>query len=209
MYEVLKRPLDLLSATLVFVVFSPLFIILPVLIKLDSPGPVFYRQRRVGQDGKTFYIFKFRNMNQNADQILIKDKQFAQKFKKKSGWKLDEDPRVTRVGKFLRKSSLDELPNIFNIFKGEMSMVGPRANRQDQVGDEIQEQLKNYPHLKSDVQAVLSVKPGLTGPWQVSGRNDLSWDERIKLDADYARRRSLWYDLLIILKTPFAMLNKW
>jgi lipopolysaccharide/colanic/teichoic acid biosynthesis glycosyltransferase len=209
MYDFFKRLLDLASASLVLLIFSPLFVIIPILIKLDSPGPVFYRQRRVGKNGKEFFIYKFRNMVQDADKILIKDKEFAKKFKKKTGWKLDGDPRITRVGKYLRKLSLDELPNIFNIFRGEMSMVGPRANRKDQAGDEIKEQLNNYPHLKEEVKSVLSVKPGLTGPWQVSGRNDLPWDQRIRLDAEYARRRSLWYDLLVILKTPLAMINKW
>lgn len=211
MYEISKRILDLLSATAVLILFSPVFLIMPILIKLDSPGPVFYKQRRVGKDGKEFLIFKFRNMYTNADEMVMKDPVFSKLFKKKSGWKLDmdKDPRITRVGKFLRKYSLDELPQLFNIFNGDMSMVGPRAYRRDSVGDEIEEQLKNYPQLRKKMKMVLSVKPGLTGPWQTSGRNDLSWDQRVNLDEAYAQRKSFLYDIWVILKTPGSMLSKW
>lgn len=211
MYESSKRILDILSATTVLIIFSPIFIIVPILIKLDSPGPVFYKQRRVGKNSKEFFIYKFRNMYTNADEMVMKDPEFRKLFKKKTGWKLDmdHDPRITRVGKFLRKYSLDELPQIFNILNGEMSMVGPRAYRRDGVGDEIEEQLKNYPHLRKKMKLVLSVKPGLTGPWQTSGRNNLSWDQRVILDEAYAKRKSLIYDFWILLKTPRAMLSKW
>ncbi len=211
MYEFCKRVLDILSSSAVLIIFSPVFLVVPILIKLDSPGPVFYKQRRVGKDGKEFFIFKFRNMYTNADEMLMKEPKFRKLFKKKSGWKLDmdHDPRITRVGRFLRKYSLDELPQLFNIFNGDMSMVGPRAYRRDGVGDEIEEQLKNYPQLRKKMKMVLSVKPGLTGPWQTSGRNDLSWDQRVNLDEAYAKRKSLLYDIWILLKTPGSMLSKW
>lgn len=209
MYDFFKRLLDLVSAILVFVVFFPVFVIAPILIKLDSRGPVFYKQRRVGKNGKNFLIWKFRNMVFDADKILIEDSGFNKRFKKKAGWKVQDDPRITRVGKWLRKFSIDELPQLINILKGEMSMVGPRAYRRDKAGDEIEEQLKLYPKLRKQMELVLTVKPGLTGPWQTSGRNNLSWDKRVKLDADYASRKSILYDIWLILKTPFAMVSKW
>lgn len=211
MYTVAKRLLDLVTTSGVMLVFTPVWIFVPLLIKLDSAGPVFYKQRRVGKDGKEFYIHKFRTMYTNADKLLLDNEEFRKKFKKKSGWKFDadNDPRITRVGRWLRKFSLDELPQLLNIFNGDMSMVGPRAYRRDDVGDEIAEQLKLYPELKKEMQQALTVKPGLTGPWQTSGRNKLSWDQRVKLDAEYARKRSLWYDIVILLRTPQAMLSKW
>lgn len=211
MYEPLKRLLDLASATAVLIIFSPVFIAIPILLKLDNPGPIFYKQRRVGKDGETFDIYKFRTMVTNADEMLLKDLVLNKRFKKKSGWKFDNenDPRITKVGKFLRKFSLDELPQIFNILNGDMSMVGPRAYRRDDVGDEIAEQLKLYPELKEEMQIALTAKPGLTGPWQTSGRNKLAWDQRVHLDAAYARRRNLLYDIYLILKTPASMLSKW
>jgi len=211
MYHISKRLLDLTSATIVLVIFSPVFLIAPLLIKLDSPGPIFYKQRRVGKDDKEFMMYKFRNMVQNADQILIEDHQFNKKLKKKTGWKVDanHDPRITKIGKWLRKFSIDELPQLINIFKGEMSMVGPRAYRNDQAGNEIEEQLKLYPQLRKQMQSVLTVKPGLTGPWQTSGRNILPWDQRVNLDAEYASQKSILKDIYLILKTPFVMLSKW
>ena len=211
MYSILKRLLDITTSLCVLVLFSPIFIIAPILIKIDSKGPIFYRQRRVGKDGKEFYIYKFRNMVSNADAMLLQDHEFNKRFKKKTGWKFQShhDPRITKVGKFLRKFSLDELPQVFNILKGDMSMVGPRAYRKDDVGDEIEEQLQLYPELREKMKLALTVKPGLTGPWQTSGRNKLPWDERVRLDSEYAQKKSIIYDLYLILKTPFAMLSQW
>ena len=211
MYSFVKRCFDIVSATGVLIIFSPVFLIVPILIKLDSPGPVFYKQRRVGKDGKEFYIYKFRNMFTDADAMVLNDPVFRKLFKKKSGWKMDmdKDPRITRVGMFLRKYSLDELPQIFNILNGDMSMVGPRAYRRDNVGDEIEEQLKLFPELREEMAIALTVKPGLTGPWQTSGRNQLAWDQRVKLDAEYARKQNLWYDIQLVLRTPQSMLSKW
>lgn len=212
MFEALKRITDILAALFVIVLFSPLLILISIAIPLDSPGPIIYKHRRVGKKGKIFYLWKFRSMFDKADEHFMKDKKFLKSFKRKEGWKFSDaskDPRITRVGRFTRKYSLDELPNLFNILVGDMSIVGPRAYRKDDLGDEIAEQLKLFPHLKDELSVALSVKPGLTGPWQTSGRNKVSWDQRVKLDAAYARQKSIWKDFLIVLKTPFAMFNKW
>ncbi|MCL4397611.1 sugar transferase [Patescibacteria group bacterium] len=212
MYDILKRTTDILSALFVITLFSPLLLLIALAIKLDSPGPCIYKQRRVGKDGKIFFIWKFRSMFDNVDKMLAKDREFMKNFKKKEGWKLpaNQDPRITRVGRFIRKYSLDELPNLWNILAGDMSMVGPRAYRNDDIfGDEIAQQLKFFPGLKKELDVALSVKPGLTGPWQTSGRNAISWDRRVALDAAYARNKSIWRDFVIVLKTPLAMFNKW
>lgn len=154
-------------------------------------------------------------MYDQAENLLLKDKEFMKNLKKKEGWKLeaDQDPRITRVGRFTRKYSLDELPNLWNILNGDMSIVGPRAYRNDDIfGDEMAQQLKFYPGLEKELKIALSVKPGLTGPWQTGGRNKITWDKRVKLDAEYAKNKSIlsiWRDFLIVLKTPFAMFNKW
>lgn len=212
MYDIIKRVIDIASSLAVLVIFSPLLLLIAIGIKLDSPGPLIYKQKRVGKGEKPFYIWKFRSMYENADNIVAKNKEFLKKFKKKEGWKLpaEQDPRITRVGRFIRKYSFDELPNLWNILIGDMSMIGPRAYRSDDVfGDEIEQQLKFYPQLKDELKVALSIKPGLTGPWQTSGRNKISWDKRVLLDAKYAREKSLWNDFLILLKTPLAMFNIW
>jgi lipopolysaccharide/colanic/teichoic acid biosynthesis glycosyltransferase len=212
MYDKVKRLIDISTALVVGLIFSPLILLICIAIKVDSEGPIIYKQRRVGKDGKIFYIWKFRSMYDKVDEKLKNNKTFMKSFKKKEGWKLEAnvDPRITRVGRFTRKYSLDELPNLWNIFVGDMSMIGPRAYRNDDIfGDEIAEQLKIYPDLKKKLKVALSVKPGLTGPWQTSGRNELSWDKRVELDAKYATQKSLWQDFKILLKTPLVMFNKW
>ena len=212
LYNPTKRLIDTVSVFVLAIIFSPVLIILPILIKLQSPGPVLFRHRRVGKAGKEFYLYKFRSMYHNADQILLKDKALTQRFKTQSGgWKIParEDPRITPIGRFMRKFTFDEFPQLINVLKGEMSLVGPRPYRKDEVGDEIEEQLEKHPHLREEIKVLLSVKPGITGPWQTSGRNIIPWDKQIQFGADYARRHSLFYDLWIILKTPFAMLSKW
>lgn len=212
MYEILKRITDILAAVFVILLFSPLLILIAVGIKLDSPGPVIYKAKRVGKNGRIFDMWKFRSMVDDADSFLLKHPEYMKVFKQKEGWKFSdagEDPRITRVGRFIRKYSLDELPNLWNIINGDMSMIGPRAYRKDAVGDEIAEQLKIYPNLKEELNIALSIKPGLTGPWQTGGRNKLAWDKRVELDAAYAKEKSIWKDFIYVLKTPFAMLNRW
>ena len=160
--------------------------------------------RSTGKNSKLFKMYKFRSMMPNAHEILRQNPKFAMLLNeyKKGSYKLKNDPRVTHVGKFLRKHSLDEVPQFINVLKGEMSIVGPRAY----YPDELREQQKKYPNTQESVKIVLSVKPGITGFWQVSGRSEINFDKRIEMDADYVRERSILYDLNIILKTPWAMI---
>lgn len=150
-------------------------------------------------------MYKFRSMVKNAHEILINDPQFRILYEeyRRGSYKLKYDPRITRVGKFIRKYSIDEVPQFVNVLRGQMSVVGPRAY----YPDELRDQQKEYPHTKEAVKVVLSVKPGITGVWQISGRSDINFDKRIHLDAEYAKRRSILYDLMIIFKTPSAMLS--
>jgi len=205
-YETVKRILDIFMAIVLLIVFAPVFILVPILIRLDSPGPVFADiPPRVGKDKKLFRMYKFRTMIANAHQLLRTDPKFRRLYEeyKKHSYKLKDDPRVTRVGKILRRFSLDELPQVFNVLKGEMSIVGPRAY----YPDELEEQQKVYPQTKKYVKELLKIKPGITGYWQVHGRSEINFDKRVKMDAYYARQRSILQDLKIILKTPWVMIS--
>ena len=205
LYDTLKRILDLTVATILAILFLPIWIIVPILIRLDSPGPIIFSHKRVGKNGKPVDIYKFRSMVHNADEILHKqDKKLLEEFKK-GDWKLQNDPRITRLGRMLRALTIDEFPQLLNVFKGEMSMIGPRAY----VAKELEEQQQKYPETKPLIKDILSVKPGITGPWQTSGRNEIPFNQRAKMDAKYARQRSIWNDILILLRTPRAMLSKW
>ena len=192
----LKRSFDLISSSLLIVLLSPLFLVIAVLIKLDSKGGVFFRQKRIGQGGKEFFLYKFRSMIDGAEGLInkIADKNEA------DGpiFKIKEDPRITGAGKFLRRFSLDELPQIFNVFTGRMSMVGPRPPLPTEV------KKYNEWHWKR-----LRVSVGITGLWQVSGRSQLPFDEMIKLDIFYIENWSLWLDIKILLKTiPVVISSK-
>jgi lipopolysaccharide/colanic/teichoic acid biosynthesis glycosyltransferase len=206
-YDLAKRAIDLTASTILIILFLPIWIIVPILIRLDSDGPILYFQKRVGRYGRPFKIFKFRTMINNAEEYWKEHPDLYEKFKQGS-WKLtlDEDPRVTRLGKILRQTSIDEFPQVFNIFLGSMSLVGPRPMRQIEINDA----LKRFgSDLQTDIDLSLTAKPGLTGIWQVSGRNDVPWDRRVRLDAKYAAARYLIDDLKIIVKTPLAMISKW
>lgn len=206
LYDPVKRIIDVLVTTIIIIVFSPLLILIPILIKLDSHGPVFVEQStRVGKGKKLFYMYKFRSMIANARELLRVDPKFRRLYEeyKSSSYKLKNDPRITKVGRFLRRFSLDELPQVFNILKGEMSLVGPRAY----YPDELKNQQKVYPKTSEYVKEILKAKPGITGYWQVTGRSEVNFDKRVKMDADYVRRRSISSDLVIIAKTPWAMLS--
>jgi len=177
-----------------------------VAIKLNSPGPVFADvPERVGKDGKKFKMYKFRSMIVNAHQMLREDPKLKDLYSqyKKGSYKLKKDPRITSIGKILRKHSIDEIPQLINVLRGEMSLVGPRAY----YPDELDHQSKQYPKTKKLVQRVLSVKPGITGLWQVSGRSEINFDKRIAIDATYVDKLSLMKDIKIIIKTPLVMLT--
>ncbi len=206
-YQQKKRILDLVVASILLVVFLPFWIVIPILIYLDSGKPIIFKHERVGKNGSRFMILKFRSMVPNAHEILHNgDPELLEKFKR-GDWKIrmQEDPRITPLGRFLRTFTIDEFPQLINVLKGDMSMVGPRAY----VKKELDEQTKKYPETKKYVADILSVKPGITGVWQTSGRNEIPFDQRAKIDAKYARHKSIWQDINIIAKTPFAMLSKW
>lgn len=205
-YQFTKRLMDIAFALILIIIFSPVIFIIAIAIKLDSKGPVLAdTPERIGKNGKTFKMYKFRSMIENAHEILRHNPKFSNLFNeyKKGSYKLRDDPRITRVGHFTRRHSLDEVPQLFNILKGDMSLVGPRAY----YPDELRDQQKKYPKTQLAVKVVLSVKPGLTGYWQVSGRSEINFDKRIEMDATYVKKRSIIYDLWIILKTPWAMVS--
>lgn len=214
-YEIVKRAIDILAALVLVIFFLPIWLIVPILIKLESRGTVFYSPERVGRWGKPFNMLKFRSMKMfeingrevHAVEFWKYNRELFEKYKQ-AGWKLtlEEDPRITRLGKILRQTSIDEFPQVFNILKGDMSLVGPRAYVKPEIDDAVKRYgQKIVPLIKESLKA----KPGLTGPWQVSGRNVIPWDQRVALDADYVRRHSLVYDFYIALKTPLAMISKW
>ena len=204
-YDFIKRVFDIVFSLVLAVVFLPVWIVIPILIKLDSKGPIFFKHKRIGKNGKEFWMFKFRTMVADADEILHKkDKKLLEEFKN-SDWKLKNDPRITKLGRLIRNLTIDEFPQLYNVLKGEMSVVGPRAY----VKIEIKEQTKKYPKTKKLLKNIFKVKPGITGPWQVSGRNEIPFVKRAKMDSDYAKNYNLDVDLEIVLKTPQAMITKW
>ncbi len=205
-YNLLKRSIDIIISLVILIVFSPIFLIMPILIKIDSQGPVFAdTPKRVGQNEELFKMYKFRSMICNAHQLLKTDPKFKKIYDKykKNSYKLKSDPRITKVGKFLRRFSLDELPQVLNVLRGEMSIVGPRAY----YPDELENQQKIYPETRQYVKQIMGAKPGITGFWQVTGRSDINFDKRVKMDADYVKEKSVLNDIAIILKTPWAMIS--
>lgn len=204
-YDVQKRILDIFVALGLLFAFLPIWFIIPILIYIESGWPVIFRHKRVGKDGKDFYLYKFRSMVHDADEILHqRDKELLKEFKE-ADWKLVNDPRITKLGKVLRSLTIDEFPQLFNVLRGEMSMVGPRAY----VAKELDEQAEKYPNTKPYIKKILSVKPGISGPWQTSGRNEVPFVQRAKMDAEYAEQQSVWNDLKILCRTPQAMISKW
>ena len=202
-YGFAKRVVDIFGSIVGIIILSPLLLLVAIAIKLDSPGPILAETpMRAGKSGRLFKIYKFRSMVQNAQEILDNNPKLLAEYKKNS-YKIINDPRVTRVGKFIRRFSIDELPQFFNILKGEMSLVGPRAY----YPYELEEQQKNFPQSKKFVKIILSGKPGVTGLWQVSGRSEINFDKRVEMDAQYVKRRSLIYDFLIMLKTIPAVIS--
>ncbi len=195
----LKRALDLVLALVLVLALAPLFLILAAWIKLDSPGPVFFGHRRLGLGGRPFVAWKFRTMVQDAEAVLAD--YLAKNPEARAEWtarqKLRNDPRVTRAGRILRKLSLDELPQLWNVLKGEMSLVGPRPI--------VEEEVSRYGEA---VRLYFRVRPGMTGLWQVSGRNDTTYAERVELDAYYVRNWSVWLDLYLLARTIWVVLTR-
>lgn len=191
-YEISKRVIDVVFSLIGLIVLSPIFIIIALAIKLESKGNIIFKQKRIGFNGREFYMYKFRSMVVNAEEL--KDK--LQKQNEMSGpmFKMKRDPRITRVGRFIRKTSIDELPQLFNVLKGEMSLVGPRPSLPKEV-------MKFEPWMLKR----LEVKPGLTCYWQVSGRSSIGFEEWMKLDCEYVKDRSTWLDLKLIFKTFFVL----
>lgn len=193
-----KRYVDLLFASFLLLVLSPLFLLMSILIIVNSPGPVFYRQIRLGRGGRPFCAWKFRSMVPNAAAVLkdVLDKDPSLRKSWEESHKLPKDPRITAVGRFLRLTSLDELPQLFNVVVGDMSLIGPRPI--------VRAEIKRY---GARYEMVSKVRPGMTGLWQVSGRSRLTYAERVELDAYYIKNWSFWLDLYIMLKTPLAVLR--
>jgi exopolysaccharide biosynthesis polyprenyl glycosylphosphotransferase len=190
----LKRVLDLLVSSVMLLVFAPLMLVIAAAVKFDSPGPVLYRRRVIGVGGKMFCALKFRTMYTDADVRLARDAELRREFEE--NYKLKDDPRITRTGRLLRRISLDELPQLWNVLRGQMSLVGPRMI--------TSEERARYGKWRMNL---TTVKPGITGLWQVSGRSDLSYEERVRLDMHYIRNYSLWLDLHLLYQTIPVVLN--
>jgi Undecaprenyl-phosphate galactose phosphotransferase WbaP len=188
-----KRIFDVIFSTVALILLTPIFIIIAILMKFISPGPIFFGHKRIGQNGKFFRVYKFRTMVPNAEEILNEWLQNNPEIKKEyeKDFKLKDDPRIVPIiGNFMRKSSLDELPQFFNSLIGNMSVVGPRPI--------VEKELEKYHRFAPKL---LTVKPGVTGLWQVSGRNDISYEERVRLDVWYVRNWSMELDIMILVKT--------
>ncbi len=200
-HDPLKRVFDLVFSILFIIVFFPFFLFLALLVYFSSPGPVFYGHERIGRGGQKIKCWKFRTMHKNADKILAKmlKKNPVMKAEWDLYYKLKNDPRITKIGHFLRKTSLDELPQFFNVIRGQLSVVGPRPCVEKEL-------FQNYGAKTSKI---LSIRPGITGIWQTSGRNNLTREERVEIEEEYIDNRNLWLDLKLILKTvPTIIFSK-
>ena len=196
-YKIIKRFLDFIFAFLLIILLIPLFLIIGILIKISSKGSIIYIQKRIGKNNTSFSCYKFRTMHPQSKyllkKILVKNKDFKNQFSETR--KIVNDPRITRFGKFLRFSSLDELPQIFNVLIGDMSFIGPRPI--------VKSEIKKY---GKEFGKVFSIKPGISGLWQVSGRNNLSYDKRVELDINYSENINFLLDIKIFIKTIIVIL---
>ena len=195
-YLYVKRGMDIILASIALVLLSPVFLIISIAIKLESKGPVFFGHTRIGKNGKHIKIYKFRSMVQNAEDLI---KQFTPEQMKeyKENYKLTNDPRITKVGKFIRKTSLDELPQLINIIKGDLSIIGPRPV--------IDEELKKYGH---NIDKFLSVTPGLTGYWAANGRSNTTYEQRMEMELYYIDNISFKMDMKVFFKTIESVIKK-
>jgi lipopolysaccharide/colanic/teichoic acid biosynthesis glycosyltransferase len=194
--DIAKRVFDIVFSLLVLVVCAPVYLVLAMAIAYTSSGSVFYIQERVGKNHRRFGCIKFRTMIPNADRLLdemmAESEDLRQEFSE--NFKLKQDPRITKIGKLLRMTNLDEFPQFINVLRGEMSVVGPRPL--------VPEEIERY---GTAIDRILTIRPGVTGLWQVSGRNDIPYVDRIRIDVRYVKRRNLWLDLQIVLKTIYLM----
>ncbi len=195
-YKYVKRFMDIVLASIGLVVLSPVFLIIAILIKTESKGKVFFKHKRIGKNGKEIYIYKFRTMVENAEDLI---KQFTPEQMKefKENFKLENDPRVTKIGKILRKTSLDELPQLINIIKGDISIIGPRPV--------IEEELEKYGMNKNKF---LSVTPGLTGYWAANGRSNTTYEQRMEMELYYVDNMSFKLDIKVFFKTVLSVLKR-
>lgn len=195
-YKYIKRILDFSLSLIGLIVLSPVFLIIAILIKKESDGPIFFKHKRIGKNGKEIGIYKFRSMVPNAEELI---KKFTPEQMKefKENFKLENDPRITKIGKFLRKTSLDELPQLINILKGELSIIGPRPV--------IKEELEKYGNNK---EKFLSVTPGLTGYWAANGRSDTTYEQRMMMELYYVDNLSFRLDIKVFLKTVISVIKK-
>ncbi len=188
LYLYLKRIMDVVGSLIGIIILAPLYLLVAILIKLDSKGPIIFSQERVGLNGEKFKMYKFRSMVVNAEEL--KEKLKKRNERKGPMFKIKEDPRVTKIGRFIRRTSIDELPQLINVLKGEMSLVGPRPSLPKEVMQ-----------FESWMLERLDVKPGLTCYWQVQGRDDIPFEEWMELDIKYVRERNIWIDIKLIFKT--------
>jgi lipopolysaccharide/colanic/teichoic acid biosynthesis glycosyltransferase len=211
MYDIVKRIMDIASSVILIILFSPIMLLTAIIIKITSPGPALVEptnahMKRLGKNGKIFRLYKFRSMPVNSDILEKTSPEYRIAYiEKHSGgnYKPKNDPRVTPFGKIIRKFSIDEMPQLFNVLRGDMSLIGPRPY----LREELDEQQQKFPGTEKYVKKMLTVKPGITGYWQVSGRSGVNFDRRVEMDANYAEKKSLFMDLYIVLKTPFVMIS--
>lgn len=198
MYRFIKRTFDFIISGLSLILLSPIFLLIAVLIKFDSKGKVFYKHKRIGKNGECIYLYKFRSMYSDSKERLekmLEDPKIRKEWEE--NYKLDNDPRITKIGSILRKTSLDELPQLFNILVGDMSIVGPRPV--------IDDEIKKY---GSNKDKLLSVTPGLTGWWACNGRSCTSYEDRMKLELYYVDHRSILLDIKVIIKTAISVIKR-
>ena len=196
LYSIIKKIMDLILSLIGLILLIPVFLILAILVKLDSKGPVFYAHTRKGKNRSDIKIYKFRTMYSNSDEIFdsFSDEQKEEYYK---NFKLDNDPRVTKIGDFLRRTSLDEIPQLINVLKGDLSLVGPRPI--------VEKEICKYGQYADKL---FSVIPGITGYWQANGRSDTSYDERVKMDMYYIDNKSILLDIKIMFKTVISVIKK-
>ena len=195
-YPFFKRMIDILMVSIAVILLLPIFLLISVLVKITSKGSIIYKHKRVGKNGKEIYLYKFRTMVSDADNF---DKYFTKKELKKfkENYKLENDPRITKLGKILRRTSLDELPQLLNILKGDMALIGPRPV--------VEEELE---YFKENKELILSILPGLTGWWACNGRSCRTYDDRVKLEAYYVKNMSLKLDIKCFFKTIITVIKK-